>query len=328
LRRWRFYDATEEAGDDGRRRSVSGQARADHQFEARAGAARRHDRLGLDRSRNRAALQRQGSARDRDPVCDRAAAAQAHLWIVRRRRVRALGLRPILPALHGREVFPARVSARAFGSEPLAEAAWRQAGSSPGRELAGGACKRRATDPRPQTGYGGYHRPAQEHHLPDRRQAVACGDQWDRPTGQKARGAVAAILSAHRQARRDDGGALCPRQAVQTPPSATAPAAHPARPHHPRRPTQDRRPRRDRSGVGMAARARQPDPLATATPTRVEALFLPRSRRSSVLARARRARLTSSASRLRSLPPTPAPRVGNSCCTPKRSRATPTTATR
>ena len=104
------------------------------------------------------------------------------------------------------------------------------------------------------------------------------GDQWDRPAGQKAQGAVAAILSAHRQARRHDGGALRPCQTVQSPPSGTAHAAHPARPHHPRRPTQDRRPGRDRSGVRMATRARQPGLLATATPTRVEALFLPRSR--------------------------------------------------
>ena len=34
----------------------------------------------------------QGPPRDSDPLCDRASAAQAHLWIIRRGRVRALGL--------------------------------------------------------------------------------------------------------------------------------------------------------------------------------------------------------------------------------------------
>ena len=52
---------------------------------------RRQDRLGLDRWRDRAALQRQGPARDRDALCDRAPAAQTHLQPVRRRRMRPLG---------------------------------------------------------------------------------------------------------------------------------------------------------------------------------------------------------------------------------------------
>jgi HTH-type transcriptional regulator/antitoxin HigA len=47
----RGTDATEVAGDDGGRRSVSRQAGSDHQPETRAGAAPRQDRLGLDRSR-------------------------------------------------------------------------------------------------------------------------------------------------------------------------------------------------------------------------------------------------------------------------------------
>jgi transposase, IS5 family len=37
---------------------------------------------------------------------------------------------------------------------------------------------------------------------PNRRQALACGDQGAQSPGQKARRAIAAILSAHRQARR------------------------------------------------------------------------------------------------------------------------------
>jgi len=59
------------------------------------------------------------------------------------------------------------------------------------------------------------------------------------PDGQQARCAAAAILSAHRQARRHDGGALRPCQTVQSPPSGTAHAAHSAGPHHPRYPAQD-----------------------------------------------------------------------------------------
>jgi hypothetical protein len=52
------------------------------------------------------------------------------------------------------------------------------------------------------------------HHLPDRCQAAARGDQGAQPPGPSARGAAAAILFAHRQAGGDDGGALGPRQAV------------------------------------------------------------------------------------------------------------------
>ena len=40
---------------------MPGQARPDHQHEARAGSARRQDRLGLDRPADRTALQRQGA---------------------------------------------------------------------------------------------------------------------------------------------------------------------------------------------------------------------------------------------------------------------------
>ena len=78
---------------------------------------------------------------------------------------------------------------------------------------------------------------------------------------QQARGAAAAILSAHRQARGDDGGALCPRQAVQPPPSATAHPAHPARSADPRHPPQDRRP-------GKTIEAAFEAPLSRATQIR------------------------------------------------------------
>ena len=65
--------------------------------------------------------------------------------------------------------------------------------------------------------------------------------------------------SAHRQARGDDGGALCPRQTVQPPPSAVAHPAHPAGPADPRHPPQDRRPAEHsrRRSTARSARATQ-----------------------------------------------------------------------
>src|SRR4029077_5459391 len=76
-------DAAEEAQDDWIERSVPGAAGPDHQPEARAGSACGQDRLGLDRRRDRAALQRERPAGDRDPLHDRAIIAQAHLWAFR-----------------------------------------------------------------------------------------------------------------------------------------------------------------------------------------------------------------------------------------------------
>jgi hypothetical protein len=46
-------------------------------------AACQQDRLGLDRRRDRTALQREWPARDRDPLHDRAIVAQAYLRAVR-----------------------------------------------------------------------------------------------------------------------------------------------------------------------------------------------------------------------------------------------------
>ena len=80
--------------------------------------------------------------------------------------------------------------------------------------------KRRAADQGSGAGHGRHHGAAQEHRLPDRRQAAACGDQGAQSPGPPPRRAAAAILSARRQAGGDDGGALCPRQAVQPPPSS------------------------------------------------------------------------------------------------------------
>ena len=98
------------------------------------------------------------------------------------------------------------------------------------------------------------------------------------PAGQEARGAAAAVLPAHRQARGDDGGTLCACQTVQPPPSRAAHFAHPARPDHPRHPAQDRRRGAARGGIFLAAVSRRPDPLAAAASAWLEAVFLPRPR--------------------------------------------------
>ena len=77
-------DAAEATRYDGIKRFVPSETRSDHQYEARAGGARRQDRLGVAGWRDRTALQRPGPAGDRDPPRDRASAAQAHLRAVRR----------------------------------------------------------------------------------------------------------------------------------------------------------------------------------------------------------------------------------------------------
>ena len=141
-----------------------------------------------------------------------------------------------------------------------------------------GACDRRPAHPRHQTGHGGHHGPAQGDHVPDGRQVAACGDQGAQSVSPQMRAATAPVVSAHRETRRHDGGALCPRQAVPAASSPVAPAANATRPPHPRYPPQDRRAGRSRDRIGMAARARRANPFPAAAPARVEALFLPRTR--------------------------------------------------
>ena len=89
---------------------------------------------------------------------------------------------------------------------------------------------------------------------------------------------LAAILFSHRQGRRDDGGPLRPCQTVQAASAPVASPAQPAGPDHPRHPPQDRGPASSRGGVRPPAWPSHPDPLATAAPARLEALFFPRAR--------------------------------------------------
>ena len=140
--------------------------------------------------------------------------------------------------------------------------------------------------------------------------------------------AAAAILSARRQTRGDDGGALCPRQAVQPPSSPIALPAHAARPADPRHPPQDRRGRGDLEAAFAAPLSRAAQIRSQRQRQRGWKLYSFHAPRSSASARARPARLTSSASRSRSSPPMPARRAASSCCTPRRCRAIPTTDTR
>ena len=89
-------------------------------------------------------------------------------------------------------------------------------------------------------------------------------------------GPAPAVVSAHLQVRGDGGFAPCPCQAVQAPPSPIAPATQPARSDHPRHPPQDHRTARARGGLRSGDGARCADPIATAAPAWMEALFLPR----------------------------------------------------
>ena len=112
---------------------------------------------------------------------------------------------------------------------------------------------RRVTRPRPQAGHGRHRGAAEGDHLPDRRQAVACGNPGTEPPGEQARRAVAAIPPADHQERRDDGGPLRPCQTVQAASAAVAYPAQPAGPDHPRYPPQDRGPTGTGRGVRPAA---------------------------------------------------------------------------
>ncbi len=111
--------------------------------------------------------------------------------------------------------------------------------------------------------------------FPTRCQAAARGDPGAEPPGEEARRQAAAILCAPGQGRRDDGGPLRSCQAIQTASTAVAPPAQPAGPHHPRHPSQDRGSAGTGAGVRPAAWPGHADPLATAAPARLEALFLP-----------------------------------------------------
>jgi len=116
----------------------------------------RQDRLGLHRRRDRAAVQRQWPA-----------------WIATQFVIGLFLLKHEFP--HERSDLS------------LAQAPRRQAGTSSGRELAGGTRERSAADQGFGAGHSRYYRAAQEHHLPDRCEAFARRDQGANPTGQEAR---------------------------------------------------------------------------------------------------------------------------------------------
>ena len=83
---------------------------------------------------------------------------------------------PYFQYFTGEEFFQHEFPHELLGPEPLAQAPRRQAGTSPGRELAGGARERGAADEGFGAGHGRYHRAAQGHHLPNRCEALARRD--------------------------------------------------------------------------------------------------------------------------------------------------------
>jgi hypothetical protein len=206
--------------------------------------------------------------------------------------------------LHRRGILPTRLPARALRPEPLEEASRREARASAGREPAGHARGRRAAHEGPQAGHGRHH--AQGHHVSDRRQVAPCRDPGAQSPRPQARNTTGTVLSAHRQAGRDDGWGATPTPSSSTGitascascafgsggSSATSAVRSPARPTS----------RRCLNGRSRALTRSVPSSSASAAGSCIPST-LPRS---SASARARPAHPTSSASRPRSLPPMPA----------------------
>src|SRR5262249_25076286 len=126
--------------------------------------------------------------------------------------------------------------ARALRPEPLEEAPRREARASTGREPAGRARGRRVrtrdlkrvtvdttVQPKAIT-------------IPTDAKLLHAAIQGLNRLARRHGNTTATVLSAHRQAGRDDGGALRPRQAVQPASPPVAPPAHSARADHPRYP--------------------------------------------------------------------------------------------
>src|ERR1039457_3225771 len=82
---------------------------------------------------------------------------------------------------------------------------------------------------------------AQGHHLPDRRQAAARGDQGAQPPGKDAWRAAAGGLPAHRQRCGGEGVAHPPPQKFTPCPGGVPPPAPPPRPPFSRPPPKGRR---------------------------------------------------------------------------------------
>ena len=111
---------------------------------------------------------------------------------------------------------PARSSSSAFPHERSDLSHWRkaprrEARASTGREPAGRARGQRVAHEGPQAGHGRHHRAAQAIRA-DRRQVAACRDPGAQSPRPQARNTAATVLSAHCEAGRDDGGALCPHK--------------------------------------------------------------------------------------------------------------------
>ena len=151
---------------------------------------------GVHRRRDCAAVQRRWPAWNCDTVCDRTFFSK-HIYGLSDEGVCERWVYdPYFQHFTGEEFLQHEFPHELLGPEPLAQAPRRQAGTSPGRELAGGARERGAADEGFGAGHGRYHRAAQGHHLPNRCEAFARRDQGANPTGQEARRAAAAIVCA------------------------------------------------------------------------------------------------------------------------------------
>ena len=97
-----------------------------------------------------------------------------------------LGPRPVVPFLHRLGFLPARLSARALGPEPWAQAARRQDGAAAGPERAGVARDWCIAQPIPQAGQSMSRcSPRPSPFLSDRCRPGACGYQGAPPSDEK-----------------------------------------------------------------------------------------------------------------------------------------------
>ena len=117
----------------------------------------------------------------------------------------------------------------------------RTAASAVAREPGGRHQERRDEARRSRPRHCRHHGAAEEHHLPDRRQAAEPGPREAGEAGQKAGRGAAPVLHAGRQVRADRASALRPCQAVQARQQGIAQAQDLSRPRHPRHYPQDRR---------------------------------------------------------------------------------------
>ena len=310
-------------------RSVPGAARPDRRHGPPASQARLGDRLALSRGAVRRGLFRQG----RTPAAADAADVgaydpQAHAQSLRRGSLRALDREPVLSAVLRRGVLPASADLRSLVADALAPTDGRgtPCRADPG-EPVGRHAHRRGQARRLFQGDRRHDRSTQGCRLSDRRQADASGARAAGQAGPEDRRRPAPVLRAGGETCADRPSALRPRQAVQARQSVAEDDPNLSRPHHARHRAQDQRRRRVGERLRPSAHARPPGARAAPASARERRSIRCTRPRSSASARARPIGLTSLASRSRLPRRSIARRADSSSPTPRRCRATPTTAT-